>query len=121
MAKHTGLGRFYYATCYSLKGLKAAFVNEPAFRYEVYGSLVLMPLAGWVAQNAYQLVALVGVCLLVLTAELINTAIEAVVDRAGTEFNPLAGVAKDTGSAAVFLMLILGVGVWGAVLCENFG
>lgn len=120
MAKHTGMARFYYATCYSLKGLRAAFIGEPAFRYEVYGTLLLTPLALWVAQNAYQLVALLGVCLLVLGAELINTAIEAVVDRAGTEFNPLAGVAKDTGSAAVLLMLILACGVWAAVLWENF-
>ena len=120
MEKNTGLMRLFYASCYSMKGVKAAFANEPAFRYEVYASAVLMPLACFVAQNAYQFAALVGVCLIVLAMELLNTAIEAIVDRAGSEFHALAGVAKDTGSAAVLMVLLMAGLVWGAVLWENY-
>jgi len=120
MGKNTGLKRLYYASCYSAKGIQAAFKNEPAFRYEVYASAVLVPLACVVAENAYQLAALIGVCLIVLAMELVNTAVEAIVDRAGTEFHELAGIAKDTGSAAVLMVLILAGLVWGAVLWENY-
>ena len=120
MEKNTGLMRLYYASCYSMKGIKAAFANEPAFRYEVYASAVLLPLACVVAQNAYQFAALIGVCLIVMAMELLNTAIEAIVDRAGTEFHALAGIAKDTGSAAVLMVLLMAGLVWGAVLWENY-
>jgi len=120
MGKNTGLSRLYYASCYSMKGLKAAFSNEPAFRYEVYASAVMIPLACFIAQNAYQLAALIGVCLVVLAVELVNTAIEAIVDRAGTEFHELAGIAKDTASAAVLMVLLMAGLVWSAVLWENY-
>ncbi len=104
--KITGLKRFYYATQYSFKGIRAAYRNEPAFRYEAYAALVLIPAAFFVAVSAVQLSLLVGNCLLVLAFELVNTGLEAVVDRAGTEYHELAGVAKDVGSAAVFFMLL---------------
>lgn len=117
--KVTGLARFYYATCYSFKGMRAAFVNEPAFRYELYATLALLPFSFWLAQSALQLALLLASCLLVLMAELINTAIEAVVDRAGLEFNELAGRAKDLGSAAVFVTLIIAALVWGSALWER--
>lgn len=118
--KNTGLKRFYYATGYSFKGIRAAFRGEPAFRYEVYASAALIPIAWLVSSRAYEFAALVGVCFLVLAMELINTAIEAVVDKAGTEFHELAGVAKDAGSAAVFMALMIGALIWGAVLWENY-
>ncbi len=121
MSKVTGPARFYYATLYSIKGVKAAFRHEPAFQYEVYGFAVLFPLSFWVAQTATQWALLVGCCLLVLTLELLNSAIEAVVDRAGTEFNELAGRAKDLGSAAVFFGLIITAMVWGAIIIDNGG
>lgn len=121
MAKVTGVARFYYATKYSLMGMRAAFVHEPAFRYEVMGLCVLFPLSFWVAQSPLQWALLVGSFLLVLVFELINSAIEAVVDRAGTEFHELAGRAKDLGSAAVFVTLIISALIWGAIIMENGG
>lgn len=121
MSKVTGPARFYYATLYSIKGVKAAFRHEPAFQYEVYGFAMLFPLSFWIAQTATQWALLVGCCLLVLTLELLNSAIEAVVDRAGTEFNELAGRAKDLGSAAVFFGLIITAMVWGGIIIDNGG
>lgn len=119
--KVRGVARFYYATCYSIKGLKAAFKHEPAFQYEVIAFAVLFPLAFWVAQNATQWALLVGSALLVLIFELINSAIEAVVDRAGTEFNELAGRAKDLGSAAVMLGLMVTGAIWAGIIIDNQG
>ncbi|MFC6668880.1 diacylglycerol kinase [Marinobacterium aestuariivivens] len=117
--KVTGLARFYYATCYSFKGMRAAFVHEPAFRYEIYASLLLLPASFWVASSAMGLAMLMSSCLLVLMAELVNSAIEAVVDRAGLEVNELAGRAKDLGSAAVFVTLLIAGLVWSAALWEK--
>ncbi len=121
MSKITGLARFYYATRYSIKGIKAAFKHEPAFQYEVYGFLLLFPASFWVAQTATQWALLLSSCLLVLILELLNSAIEAVVDRAGTEFNELAGRAKDLGSAAVMFGLIIIVATWGGIIWDNSG
>lgn len=121
MQKVTGLARFYYATGYSIKGIKAAFKHEPAFQYEVYAFLLLFPASFWVAQTATQWALLVSVCLLVLALEVINSAIEAVVDRAGTEFNELAGRAKDLGSAAVMFGLLIAAAVWGGIIYDNSG
>ncbi len=119
MTKRTGPKRLYYAMLYSMKGLRAAFINEPAFRYEVVAAALLCPAAFLLAESAVQLSLLLGSCLLVLTFELVNTAIEAVVDRAGTEYHALAGIAKDVGSAAVFLMLLFTAVTWLAILWEN--
>ncbi|GGO81121.1 diacylglycerol kinase [Marinobacterium nitratireducens] len=117
--KVTGPARFYYATCYSFKGMRAAFVHEPAFRYELYAVLLMLPFSFWLADSVFKLALLLVSCLLVLMAELINSAIEAVVDRAGLEFNELAGRAKDLGSAAVFVTLMIAALVWGAALWER--
>ena len=119
--KNTGFKRFYYATIYSWQGLKAAYRQEPAFRYEVWGSAVLIPLSFFVAQGPLQLAALISTCLLVIAFELVNTAIEAVVDRAGTEYHELAGLAKDLGSAVVLVSLLMGALIWGAVIWQNQG
>jgi diacylglycerol kinase (ATP) len=118
--KNTGLKRFYLASIYSIQGMKAAYAQEPAFRYEVWGSAVLIPLACFIAESPMQLAALISTCLLVMAFELVNSAIEAVVDRAGTEFHELAGLAKDLGSAVVMVSLAIGALVWGAVLWENY-
>ena len=118
--KNTGLKRFYLASIYSIQGMQAAYAQEPAFRYEVWGSAVLIPLACFIAESPMQLAALISTCLLVMAFELVNSAIEAVVDRAGTEFHELAGLAKDLGSAVVMVSLAIGALVWGAVLWENY-
>lgn len=120
VTKSTGIKRFYYATCYSLKGIRAAYAGEPAFRYEVWIAAVLLLLVFFVAKTGVQAGLLIATPLLVLMMELINTAIEAVVDRAGTEFNELAGLAKDLGSAAVLVALLITAAVWCGVLWDNF-
>ncbi|MET3999555.1 diacylglycerol kinase [Marinobacterium sp. MBR-109] len=120
VTKATGLARFYYATRYSIKGLRAAYRSEPAFRYELWAAALLLPLAFWLAQSGLQLGLLISTLLFVLIMELINTAIEAVVDRAGTEFHALAGLAKDLGSAAVLLSLLITAVVWGGIAWDNF-
>lgn len=120
VTKTTGLARFYYATRYSIKGLRAAYRSEPAFRYELWAAALLLPLAFWLAQSGLQLGLLISSLLFVLIMELINTAIEAVVDRAGTEFHALAGLAKDLGSAAVLLALFVAALIWGGIAWDNF-
>lgn len=119
VTKATGLARFYHATRYSIQGIRAAYRNEPAFRYEAWAALALLPAAAWLAHGGLQLALLVGSLLLVLIMELLNTAIEAVVDRAGTEFHTLAGLAKDLGSAAVMLSLLIALLIWGGIAWDN--
>ncbi|MEH6578960.1 MAG: diacylglycerol kinase [Amphritea sp.] len=117
--KKTGLSRFYYATKYSLQGIKAAYKEEPAFRYEVAAMIIMTPAAFWLAESGIQLALLLASCLLVLAFEIVNSAIEAVVDRWGTEHHELAGRAKDMGSAAVFIMLILTAIIWLCIFYDN--
>lgn len=119
ITKATGPKRFYYATRYSIKGIKAAYVTEPAFRYEIWAAVVLLPGAFWLAESGLQLGLLISSLLLVLIMELLNTAIEAVVDRTGTEFNTLAGFAKDLGSAAVLFSLVITLLLWGGIAWDN--
>ncbi|MDX1252577.1 MAG: diacylglycerol kinase [Gammaproteobacteria bacterium] len=117
MASHDkALSHIVRAAGYSLKGLKAALAHETAFRIEIALFLVLAPLALWLGNNGVERALLLGCLLLVLLAELFNSAIEAVVDRSGTEFNELAGRAKDLASAAVMVSHITVVVVWGLVL-----
>ncbi|MBF0184986.1 MAG: diacylglycerol kinase [Magnetococcales bacterium] len=119
VAKNTGWQRIIRAAGYSLQGLQAAWQNEAAFRQELLLALLLAPLGFWLGQNATQKALLLGSLLLVLITELLNSAIEATVDRGGTEFHPLAGQAKDIGSAAVLLSLLLVVLTWGLIAWEN--
>ena len=114
--KKKGLPRLIAATGYSLAGLRSAFRHEEAFRLEVVAFCVLAPLGMWLGQNPTERALLVGCLFIVLLMELINSAIEAVVDRAGTEFNALAGRAKDIGSAAVFIALAQVIFIWGTLL-----
>lgn len=118
MAKpgETGLRRILSAAGYSAKGLCACWRNEAAFRQEVLASIVLIPLGLWLGQGGVEKAMLVGVLLLVLMVEVLNSGVEAVVDRIGHEHHALSGLAKDLGSAAVMLSLVNVAVVWGLVL-----
>nr|WP_086938396.1 diacylglycerol kinase [Thaumasiovibrio occultus] len=116
MAKATGIVRIINATRYSWQGLCSAFRYEAAFRQEVMLALVLIPLALWLEVEAWQRVAMIGVLLLLMVVELLNTAVEAVVDRIGSEHHELAGRAKDTGSAAVMVTMLIVALVWGQAI-----
>lgn len=113
MTKNKGLKRIMMASLYSLQGIGAAFKHEMAFRQEVLMALILIPLAFVLEVEVTHRILMFGSVLLVMVIELINTAIEAVVDRIGSEFHELAGRAKDTGSAAVALTIALAMYVWG--------
>jgi diacylglycerol kinase (ATP) len=111
-----GLTRVIKAAGYSMAGLKAAFVNEAAFRQELALSVIMIPAGLWLGQTGVERALLVGSLLLVLMVELLNSGIEAVVDRFGGEHHTLSGRAKDIGSAAVFVALFNVLVVWGLVL-----
>jgi diacylglycerol kinase (ATP) len=118
---NTGLRRIVNATFFSLAGLRYAWQGEAAFRQESVLCAVLIPAAFWLGTTAIERSLLIGTCLLVLIVELLNSGIEAVVDRVGAEHHDLSGRAKDLGSAAVFLSLLLVLVVWGLVAWERFG
>jgi len=115
-----GLKHIIQAGGYSLKGLKAAITHEEAFRLELMAMVVMLPLAIWLGQSAIEYALLVGSLLLVLIVELINSALEAVVDRVGVEHHELSGRAKDIGSAAVFIALVNVAVIWGVILSARF-
>lgn len=106
------LARLWRATGYSLAGLSAAFRHEQAFRQEVYLLLLVVPLGLWLGDGSIEKVLLVGSWLIVMLAELLNSAVEAVVDRIGSEPHELSGRAKDIASAAVMVALALAGLVW---------
>lgn len=115
----TGITRIINATGYSMKGLKSAWINEAAFRQELLLILLLMPLAFWIGDSLNEILLLVCISWLVVIVEVINSAVEAVVDRIGSEHHELSGRAKDLGSAAVFIALALNALVWGALVGRN--
>ncbi|WP_411832753.1 diacylglycerol kinase [Pseudoxanthomonas mexicana] len=115
-----GPARMLKATVWSLQGLRAAWLHESSFRLEVYLLAVMGPLALWLGQDGIERALLLGSCLLVLAAELLNSAIEAVIERYGAEFHELAGRAKDMGSAAVFVLMLNVLLCWGLVLGPRF-
>ncbi|MGL5948526.1 MAG: diacylglycerol kinase [Aeromonas sp.] len=115
----TGLTRVLHATGYSMKGLRAAWINEAAFRQELLLIVALTPLAFYVGNSLLEILLLLAISWLVVIVEVLNSAIEAVVDRIGPEHHALSGRAKDLGSAAVFLCLCLTGLVWGALLGRN--
>jgi len=112
----TGVRRLINAFGYSMDGFKAAYQHEDAFRQEVWLSLVLIPLAFYLEAEALYRILMVGSVLLVMIVELLNSAVEAVVDRVSIERHALAKRAKDIGSAAVLLALINLCVVWGLIL-----
>ncbi len=115
----TGLSRIWHAAGYSLAGLKAGW-HEPAFRQEALAALVLLPGAFWLGRNWIEIALLAGSVLLVMIVELLNTGIEAAIDRIGPEWHDLSKRAKDMGSAAVLLSLLLCAGIWLAALAQRF-
>lgn len=122
MAKpgNTGIKRISNAFFYSLAGLKAAWQNEAAIRQESMLLIVLVPCALWLGGDAVSRALLLGSLLLVIIVELINSAIEAVVDRIGSEQHTLSGRAKDIGSAAVLIALLNVAIIWGLFIYEKF-
>jgi diacylglycerol kinase (ATP) len=114
-----GLNRLWHAAGYSLAGLRAGW-SETAFRQEALACALLIPAAFWLGRNWTETVLLAGTLILVLIVELLNTGIEAAVDRIGTEWHELSKRAKDMGSAAVLLSLLLCAGTWALALFELF-
>jgi len=117
----TGLDRVIRATGYSISGLQTAYRGESAFRQEFWLAVILMPLAFWIGRGWVEIAILVGSVLLVLIVELLNSGIEAAIDRVSFEWHDLSKRAKDLASAAVFLSVLLCVGVWLAALWQRFG
>ena len=113
-------GRILKATVWSLQGLRAAWLHESSFRLEVYLFVVLAPLALWLGADGVERALLVGSMVLVLSAELLNSAVEAVIERYGAEHHELAGRAKDMGSAAVFVLMMNVLLVWGLILGDRY-
>lgn len=111
-----GLTRVINATRYSMQGIASAWENEAAFRQEFMMAVVLIPLGLWLGENGVERALLVGGVLLVLLVELLNSALENVVDRFGDEHHVLAGRAKDQGSAAVMVAILILVACWALIL-----
>jgi len=109
--QRTGLSRMWHALGYSLAGLRAGW-GETAFRQEALASFVMLPLAFWLGGSWVEVALLAGSVILVMVVELLNTGIETAIDRIGPEWHDLSKRAKDMGSAAVLLSLLLCAGVW---------
>ena len=114
-----GPKQIYKALKWSLKGLRAAWTFEASFRLEVYLSIIFFPLGLWLGHGGVEKAILVGSLLLVLSAEILNSAIEVVVDKTTPEFHELAGRAKDLGSAAVFVLMLNVILCWSLVLWQH--
>lgn len=117
--KATGLKRIINAFGYSWQGLKAAYQHEEAFRQELVKLAVGVPLALWWGDNGVEYALLISTLLIILIAELVNSAIEAVVDRFGNELHELSGRAKDMGSAVVLMAFLNHIVVWTCVLYDD--
>jgi len=114
-----GLSRVWHATGYSIAGLRAGW-HETAFRQEAIASIVLIPAAFWLGRNWVETVLLAGTVILIMIVELLNTGIETAIDRIGPEWHDLSKRAKDMGSAAVLLSLLLCAGTWAMALFQRF-
>lgn len=114
-----GLSRVMHAAGYSMQGLIAGW-GETAFRQEAFAAIVLLPLAFHIGRGWVEVSLLIGTVLLVMIVELLNTAVESAIDRVGPEWHDLSKRAKDVGSAAVLLSLLLCIGVWLAALWTFF-
>jgi len=115
----TGIDRIVHAAGYSMAGLRAAYVGESAFRQEVWLLIIATPLAFWLGEGWVQVALLLGSLLLVLIVELLNSGIEAAIDRVSFELHDLSKRAKDLASAAVLLALLLSAGIWAAALWQR--
>lgn len=115
----TGLNRLFHATRYSLDGLRAGW-GESAFRQEAIAAMLLLPLSLWLGHNWTEVALLAGSVVFLMVVELLNTGIEAAIDRIGPEWHALSKRAKDMGSAAVLLSLLCCIGIWSAALFQRF-
>ncbi|MEN0586069.1 MULTISPECIES: diacylglycerol kinase [unclassified Kosakonia] len=116
----TGFTRIIKAAGYSWKGVRAAWINEAAFRQESVAVILAIIIASWLDIDTMTRVLLIGSVTLVMIVEILNSAIEAVVDRIGSEFHELSGRAKDMGSAAVLMSILLALFTWIALLWSHF-
>ena len=114
-----GLSRIWHAGTFSLAGLRAGW-DETAFRQEALASIILLPAAFWLGQGWVEIALLLASVVWVLVVELLNTAVESAIDRIGPEWHDLSKRAKDIGSAAVLLSLILSIGIWAAAAFHRF-
>ena len=115
----TGLNRVWHATGYSLAGLRAGW-GETAFRQEAMAAVFLVPLAFWLGRTWVEVALLAGSIIALMVVELLNTAVETAIDRIGPEWHDLSKRAKDMGSAAVLLSLLLAAGIWAAAAYARF-
>ena len=115
----SGLSRMWHAAGFSLAGLRAGW-GETAFRQEALAAIVLVPLAFWLGRSWVETVLLAGTVILIMIVELLNTGIETAIDRIGPEWHDLSKRAKDMGSAAVLLSLLLCAGTWAMALFQRF-
>ncbi len=113
-----GLSRIWHALGYSFEGLRAGW-HETAFRQETLAAVVLLPLSLWIGRHWVETALLAGSVLLVMIVELLNTGIETAIDRIGPEWHDLSKRAKDMGSAAVLLSLLLCAGIWAAAIYQH--
>jgi diacylglycerol kinase (ATP) len=114
-----GLSRMWYAFGYSIAGLRAGW-EETALRQEMLAALILVPLSFWLGSSWMEVVLLAGSVLIVLIVELLNTGVESAIDRIGPEWHQLSKRAKDMGSAAVLLSLLLCTGTWVAAIANRW-
>jgi diacylglycerol kinase (ATP) len=116
----TGLDRIIRAFGFSMSGLQQAYRGESAFRQETWLAIVALPLAFWIGKSWVEIALLLGSLLLVMIVELLNSAVEAAIDRIGFEMHDLSARAKDIASAAVFLSLLLSGGIWAAAAWHHW-
>ena len=115
-----GIQRWFDATRYSWQGIRSAVRHEEAFRQETVAALIAIPAAFWIASSVWQGALLIATLLLIMVVEMVNSALEALVDRVSTEFHELSGRTKDMGSAAVMLTIGIAVLIWGAAIWEKW-
>ena len=115
----SGFNRMWHALGYSMEGLRAGW-KETAFRQEAVASILLLPLSFWIGRSWVEIALLAGSVLIVMIVELLNTGIETAIDRIGPEWHDLSKRAKDMGSAAVLLSLLLCSGIWLAAIWQRF-
>jgi diacylglycerol kinase (ATP) len=119
-AKESVLRHIVNALIWSSAGVKMAWQNELAFRVETITVIIMMPVGIWLGRSAAERALLIASCLMILITELLNSAIEAAVDRIGKERHELSGRAKDMGSAAAFVSMLTAVIVWGLIAFDRF-
>jgi diacylglycerol kinase (ATP) len=118
-ANDTILAHIYKAVIWSMAGIKAAWKNEQAFRWEVTIIFLMLPVGLWLGRTAVERALLIASAMSILVIELLNSAVEAVVDRIGPERHELSKRAKDLGSAAAFISMVTAAVVWGLIAYES--